>query len=44
MNLEAHGLGKQLHVKRFLVDVTEARNVDPIGETYEFAYSDMQKS
>jgi hypothetical protein len=43
MNLDAHALGKRLRVGRYLVDVTEARNTDPIGESYEFAYSDMQK-
>lgn len=43
-NLEAHALGKQLKIRRYLVDVTEARNVDPAVQKYEFAYTDMQKS
>ena len=41
INLEAHALGKQLRINRYLVDVTEARNTDPIIEIYTFAYSDM---
>ena len=43
-NLEAHALGRRLKIRRYLVDVTEARNVDPAFQNYEFAYSDMQKS
>jgi hypothetical protein len=43
LNLEAHALGKQLQVSRYLVDVTEARNTDTIMGNYKFAYSDMQK-
>ena len=41
MNLEAHALGKRLKINRYLVDVTEARNVDTIGQNYSFAHSDM---
>ncbi|MGA9119216.1 MAG: hypothetical protein WB699_07590 [Bacteroidota bacterium] len=43
LNLEAHALGKQLKIRRYLVDVTEARNTDGEMETFKFAYSDMQK-
>jgi hypothetical protein len=43
MNLEAHALGRQLQVRRYLVDVTEAKNTDAPLEDYEFAHSDMQK-
>jgi len=43
LNLEAHALGKQLQVRRYLVDVTEAKNTDTTSENYGFAYSDMQK-
>lgn len=43
LNLEAHALGKQLHVRRYLVDVTEAKNTDTITGNYNFAYSDMQQ-
>ena len=43
LNLEAHALGKQLQVRRYLVDVTEAKNTGTTSENYGFAYSDMQK-
>ncbi len=43
LNLEAHALGKQLKIRRYLVDVTEARNTDTVTGNYDFAYSDMQK-
>jgi hypothetical protein len=43
LNLEAHALGRKLHVKRYLVDVTEAKNTDTIIGNYNFAYSDMQQ-
>lgn len=42
LNLQAHALGRQLHVSRYLVDVTEATNVDSAMEIYKLAYSDMQ--
>jgi len=41
LNLEAHALGRQLGTDCYLIDVTEARNVDPATEIYGFAYSDM---
>ena len=40
--LEAHALGRQLQIHRYLVDVTRARNTDPVIENYDFAYVDMQ--
>ena len=43
-NLEAHALGRRLKIRRYLVDATEARNVEPAFQNYEFAYTDMQKS
>lgn len=43
-NVEAHALGKQLGINRFLVDVTESRNTDSIGDSYEFAYTDMKET
>jgi len=39
--LKAHALGKKLGITRHLMDVTEARNIDSILETYEFAYKDI---
>ncbi|MFZ6031529.1 MAG: hypothetical protein ACOYYS_27775 [Chloroflexota bacterium] len=41
-NLEAHALGRKSGVNRYLVDLTEARNVDTVLDTYEFAHQDMQ--
>jgi hypothetical protein len=41
-NLEAHALGAKLGIKRHLVDLTEARHVDTVMNTYDFAYKDMQ--
>lgn len=40
-DLEAHALGRQLGIDRFLVDLTEARNVESVFENYNFAYKDM---
>lgn len=42
--LEAHALGRQLQIRRYLVDVTEAINTDKIVENYTFAYTDMQRT
>jgi len=44
MNREAHSLGRQLHIKRYLVDATEARNVEMPSGNYHSAYSDMQNA
>lgn len=43
-NLEAHALGEKLGVNRYLVDMTESRNVDTVYSNYEFAYSDMDST
>jgi len=42
MNLEAHKLGRQMQIRRYLVDVTESRNTDDALDTYEFSYADMR--
>jgi len=44
VNLEAHALGKRLGITRYLIDVTEARNIDKNMDTYEFAYEDMRQA
>jgi hypothetical protein len=41
LNLEAHALGRKINVRRYLVDVTEARNTESEIENYKFAYADM---
>lgn len=43
-NQEAHALGKQKGINRYLVDLTAARNTDPIPDQYDFAYKDMQQA
>lgn len=41
-NLEAHARGAELGINRYLVDLRNARNVEPITSNYKFAYGDMQ--
>jgi hypothetical protein len=41
MILQACALGKKLSIDLYLVDATEAKNVDTVLDTYDFAYSDM---
>jgi hypothetical protein len=40
--LEAHALGAKLDIARYLVDLTEARNVDSVGKSYQYAYEDTK--
>jgi hypothetical protein len=40
--IEAHAKGIEMGVKRYLVDATEARNIDSVLGNYDFAYSDMK--
>ena len=42
--IRAHKLGKQLAIKRYLVDATEANNVDSPLANYKFAYSDIKRA
>jgi hypothetical protein len=44
VNLEAHALGRQLQIRRYLVDVTEARHSSSVVDDYEFANQDMQQT
>ncbi len=41
-NLEAHALGKQKGIDRFLLDFTECRNTDTVLRNYKYVYEDMQ--
>ena len=41
-NLEAHKLGKERGIRKYLVDLTNARNVDTVLNNYQFAYKDMK--
>lgn len=43
-NLEAHKMGEELGVNTYLVDLTEARNVESVISNYEFAYTDMTQT
>lgn len=40
--LEAHQLGRSLHLRAFLVDLTDAVNTQSVIEQYEFVYKDVQ--
>jgi hypothetical protein len=40
--LEAHALGEKIGINSYLVDLTEARNIDSIPELYEYAYEDTK--
>lgn len=41
---EAHALGEKLGINRHLMDVTEARHVDSITTTFEFAHHKIGRS
>jgi len=41
---EAHRLGAELGITRYLVDLTEARNVNSVSKTYQYAYKDSKTS
>ncbi len=41
-NIEAHKLGKEKGIKKYLVDCTNARNVESVYNNYQFAYHDMR--
>jgi len=43
-NLAAHALAKELGIDRFLMDLTDSRNVDSVTSKYVFAYSDMKNT
>ena len=40
--VESHTLGRETGIHSYLVDVTDARNIDTAMGNYEFAYSDMK--
>jgi hypothetical protein len=41
-NLEAHALGKELGIDRFLLDFTECKNTDTVLRNYKYVYDDMK--
>lgn len=42
LNRKAHALGMEVGIHNYLVDATNARNVDSTADNYQFAYSDMR--
>ena len=40
--LEAHKLGAEIGINRYLVDLTEAINLDPASKSYMYAYEDLK--
>ena len=42
LHREAHALGARHGLRRYLVDVTDARNTDSLVDQYAFAYDDMR--
>jgi hypothetical protein len=40
--VEAHVLGAKLGIARYLVDLTEAKNVDTVTKSYRYAYQDTK--
>lgn len=42
--IETHALGMEKDIHRYLVDATQARNVDSVLGTYDFAYVDMRQT
>ena len=41
-NIKAHKLGTEMGIKKFLVDVTGARNTETVLNNYKFAYEDIR--
>ena len=42
--VEAHTLGREMDIHCYLVDVTEARNIDSAYGNYKFAYQEMKST
>lgn len=40
--VEAHQLGRKHSIRKYLVDVTNAKNAEPPIENYKFAYDDVR--
>jgi hypothetical protein len=41
-NIEAHKLGKEHHIKKYLMDLIHARNTESNIENYQFTYEDLR--
>ena len=42
--VESHAVGKKHGINRYLVDATEATNVESVFSNYSFAYEDLVKA
>lgn len=42
LNTESHAYGKSVGINKYLVDLTESKNIDSAVNSYEFANKDMQ--
>jgi heme oxygenase len=43
-NIEAHKIGKEHHIKKYLMDVIHARNTESNIENYQFTYEDLRRA
>jgi hypothetical protein len=43
-NLEAHALGRELGIRRYFVDATNARNSETVVGNYTFAHEEMKET
>lgn len=41
-NIKAHEVGKEKGIKKYLVDVTNARNTETVLNNYKFAYEEIR--
>ena len=41
-NIKAHKLGKEMGIRKFLVDATGARNTETVLNNYKIAYEDIR--
>ena len=41
--IEAHKLGKKTGIQKYLLDASNARNTDTVGNNYDFAYKDLKE-
>jgi hypothetical protein len=44
INLAAHQLGSEVGVNKYLMDLTESKNLETIADQYSFAYGDMHET
>jgi len=43
-NLEAHAVGRELGIRRYLVDLTNSKNTDSVLGNYNFAHEEMRET